>query len=133
MSKSPSRSDVDVVVVERPDIAERVVGARRAGGAQMDGAGVKDPAVVVKEIAAGGAATGTRDAMQARPVDIDHVLLVAAGITFLALKNELPARGGEIRLGVLTAERQLANVGKVSLARIGRQRPGRLEERCDEE
>ena len=99
----------------------------------MDGAGVEDSAVAVVKITAGRAAAGTRDAMQARPVDVDHVLLVAAGIGFLALEDELPARAGEIRLGVLTAERELANVGEMPLARIRGDRRGGLEECCENE
>jgi len=50
---------------------------------------VEDSAVVVEEVAARGAALAVRDAMEARPVGIHHELLIAPGVRFLPLKNDL--------------------------------------------
>ena len=57
--------------------------------------------------------------MQARPIDVHDILLIAARVGFLPLKNQLLARTREIRLGVLATEGQLANVAEMDLARIG--------------
>ena len=67
--------------------------------------------------------------MEARPIGVHHELLVAPGVRFLPLKDDLPSGAREIGFRVLAAERQLANVLKVHFARIGRDR---LQERGEQ-
>src|SRR5581483_10198498 len=59
-------------------------------------------------------------AMQAGPVRAHHVHLVARLVRSLPLEDQQAPGCGEIRLGVLTAEGELAHVAEVDLARLGR-------------
>jgi hypothetical protein len=70
--------------------------------------------------------------MQTGPVDVHDVLLIAPGVRLLPLKNQLPARPGKIRLGILATKGELANVAQMILAGIGSDIL-RLQEREDRE
>src|SRR6266496_3405598 len=111
--------DVDVVVVQRPDISFGIVRTRWARRTGMLGGGIEDAAVVVEEIAARRAALAIRDAMQPRPVDVHDELLIASGVRSLPLEDELPAGAREIGLGVLAAEGELADTSQMHFAGIG--------------
>src|SRR2546427_795291 len=70
-------------------------------------------------VAEGRAALPARDAVQTRPVDVHHELLVAAGVRFRTLQDDLASRAREIRFGVLPAEGELPDIAEVHLAGIG--------------
>ena len=53
--------------------------------------------------------------MQPGPIHVDDEFLVAPGVRFLALQNELPAGTGEIRLRILAAKGQLPDVAEMHL------------------
>ncbi len=114
---------IDVVVVQCPHIAVRVVGTRRAGGTRVRGARVEDALVVIVEVAAGGAAETGRDAVRPAPVRAHDVHLIALLVGTLPLEDQEPPGRREIRFGVLPAECELAQVAKVNLSRVGRERP----------
>ena len=111
---------VDLEVADGPDVALGLVGRNGAGLVVLEGAAVEDPLVAVVEEAAGGAALAVRHAAHVGAVGIDEVLLVAAGVDlFLPLEDQLLAVAREIRLGVVAAEGQLADVPQVTLTGVG--------------
>src|SRR5207249_5759125 len=96
----------------------RIVRARRARGTGVLGAGVEDPAVVVEEVAARGAAAArghTADPAAVRTHDV-HLVALLGGT--LPLKDQQLAGCGEIRFGVLPAECELAHGAKGYLSRF---------------
>jgi len=67
--------------------------------------------------------------MEAGPVGIHHELLIAPGVRFLPLENDLMARVREIGFRILAAERQLSDVLEVHFPGVGRDR---LQERGEQ-
>jgi len=121
---------VDLEMAQRPHISAGMIGRLGAGRIVLEGRAVKDAAVVVVEVSAGGASLTIRHPPQARAVDVDDILLVAAFAHFvLPLENQLPARLRKIRLGVVAAEGELADVLQMVLARLGLD--GRTDGRAD--
>jgi hypothetical protein len=74
----------------------------------------EDLAVVVEEVAAGGLPTSGRHPAQIAAVETNGVLLVAAPPIARRLKDQSPSVATEIRLGVLAAVRQLADIGEMA-------------------
>jgi len=114
---------IDVVVVQGPHVAAGVVGTRRARRAGVLGARIEDAPILIEEVAARGASPPGGHPVQPTPVRPHHIHLVALLVGPLPLKDQQPSRCGEIRLGVLPAEGELAQVAKVNLSRVRRERP----------
>ena len=111
---------VDLQVVERPDVAVRAVGGRRAVARVLEGGAVEDPAPSVVEVAAGGAPETVRHPAHVAPIRVHHVLLIAARPdAVLALEDQALAVRREIRFGVVAAEGELADAAQMTLAGIG--------------
>src|SRR5438132_1550711 len=65
-------------------------------------------------------AEGVCQALQVLAIQIHRVdLLVAAGVRFRTLQDDLASRAREIRFGVLPAEGELPDIAEVHLAGIG--------------
>ena len=115
---------VDVVVVERPDVAAGAIGPRRARRAGADSRGVEDALAVGEEVRAGRLALAVGDPPAAGPVGGHREDLVAREGAFVGLEDQPPAVGRPVRLGVLSAEGQLADVREELLLSGREQRPG---------
>jgi hypothetical protein len=76
-------------------------------------------AVAVEEVAAGRLAGSCRHAPQVAPVDTYGVLLIARAAVARRLKDQPRPVTVEVRLGVLTAVRQAADVRQVALTHLG--------------
>ncbi len=108
---------IDLEMAQGPDVALGIVGVRRTGRRVGVGGAVEDPAAAVEKVPAGGPALAVGDAVQVGAVAIDDVFLVAAGVDgFLALEDQLLAVGREIRLRVVAAGGELADVRKMPFA-----------------
>ena len=78
----------------------------------------EDSLVAGEEVAARRLAAAGRDASHVRAVDVHDELLIAAASVSRRLKDQAFAVVAEIRLGVLAAERELANVAEMRLVRL---------------
>ena len=103
---------VDVVVVERPDVAVRAVRPRRASRSGAEGRPVEDPVSRRKEVGAGRLAFAVRDAAAIRAVGVHGEDLVAGQRAVVGLEDQPCPIGGPVRLGILASERELADVGE---------------------
>src|SRR5438105_13365615 len=86
----------------------------------------EDLAVFVEEVTAGGLAFAVREAMHVGAIDMHRVLLIARVAVASGLKREAASIGAEVRLGVLTAVCELADVGEMPLATVGSDENGAL-------
>src|SRR6185369_1829179 len=68
-------------------------------------------------IAAGRSPLARRDPAHLAGAEVEDVFLVAAALLRRGLEDEAPPVGAEVGLGVLSAERELADVGQVRLVR----------------
>ena len=121
MSLPSASRRVDVVVVERPDVAVRAVRPRRAAGAGAEGRGVEDAVARREEVGAGRLALAVGDAAAVRAVRVHREDLVARQGALVGLEDQPCSVGGPVGLGVLSSERQLPDVGEVLLLARGQQ------------
>ena len=110
----------DVVLVERPHIALRWSGTRRTSRVVGGGRAEEEALATGKEPAAGSLAAAVADALELRTIGLHHVLLVAGASFTRGLERDPLAVAAPVRLGVLAAVGDLAEIGEVRLARLGR-------------
>ncbi len=75
--------------------------------------GKQDAAIIVVEIATRRLSLAGRDLPQSGPIDVHHVLLVAAASVSRRLKDQLLPAPAEIRFRVLAAECELGDVAEM--------------------
>src|SRR5690606_26042691 len=98
---------------------------RGAGRVIAEGGREDDPLVVLDEVAAGRPAEAVADLPTLGAVDPHDELLVASLVDgALALEGQPLTIIGEVRLGVVAAEGELADVAQPPLARLGRMEDG---------
>src|SRR6266550_3248490 len=116
---------VDVERIEPPDISLRGVWARRTILLERLARGEEDAAVAVHEVAARRLPLPVRHAVDARSIDVHHVLLVAGSAISGTLENQALPIVAEIGLGVFSAVGELTEVLEMRFAGLGRNAPGR--------
>ena len=96
----------------------------------------EQPLAIGEEPRTSGLAVSVRDALEIRPVDAHHVLLVARATVARGLEGEPLSIAAKIRFGVFTTERDLPDIGEVRLTCLRRNRSilpagGRMKRRHD--
>lgn len=107
------REDV-VLFVERPHVAARAIRRRGTIRTDMMRRGVDDAIPLGEEVGAGRAPLSRTDQTNLVRLQVQDEDLIAKKRRARGLKDELPSIGGEVGLGVLAAESELADVGQVA-------------------